>query len=75
MRSKDDPFPTELMMKMMNIPYSNIKTQLCKYWQTEGKCKYRVNCSYAHGPEELRKPYEPLPYDIAQKVQNQTTEN
>ena len=52
------------MMKMMNIPYNNYKTQLCRFWVQEGKCKFNKNCSYAHGEQELRKPYEPLPKDI-----------
>jgi len=46
---------------MMNIPYNNYKTQLCKFWEKEGKCKFNKNCSYAHGDYELRKPYEALP--------------
>jgi len=45
-------------MRMMNIPYSNYKTQTCKNFETEGKCKFGEKCSYAHGPAELRNPYE-----------------
>jgi hypothetical protein len=52
------------MLKMMNVPYNNYKTQLCKFWEKEGKCKFNKNCSYAHGEAELRKPYEALPMDI-----------
>jgi hypothetical protein len=46
------------MLKMMNVPYNNFKTQLCKFWEKEGKCKFNKNCSYAHGDHELRKPYD-----------------
>lgn len=52
------------MLKMMNVPYNNYKTQLCKFWEKEGKCKFNKNCSYAHGEAELRKPYEALPMDM-----------
>jgi len=33
------------------------KTTLCKYWKTK-KC-LNANCTYAHGPWELRKPNKP----------------
>lgn len=48
---------------MMNVQYNNYKTQLCKFWVQEGKCKFNKNCSYAHGEEELRRPYDDLPKD------------
>lgn len=48
-------------MKMMNMPYNNYKTQLCTYFEKDGKCKYMKKCCYAHGKEELRKPYDQLP--------------
>ena len=48
---------------MMNVQYNNYKTQLCKFWEQEGKCKFNKNCSYAHGNDELRKPYDELPKD------------
>lgn len=57
------PLPTELVLKMMNVQYNNYKTQLCKFWEQEGKCKFNKNCSYAHGNDELRKPYDELPKD------------
>ena len=59
------PLPDEFMMKMMNIPYSNYKTQICKFFQLEGKCKFGNNCSFAHGEDQLRKPYEPLPQNAS----------
>ena len=49
---------------MMNIPYSNFKTQLCKFSEEEHRCKYGKNCLYAHGEAELRKLYDTLPKDI-----------
>ncbi len=47
-------------MKMMNIPYNNHKTQRCKYFDDTGNCKFGKNCSYAHGEQELRNPYDAL---------------
>lgn len=48
----------------MQNPYSNYKTQLCKYWKLEGKCTYRSKCMYAHGEHELRSQFDPLPPDF-----------
>ena len=59
---------------MANMPYNNVKTQLCRFWQKDGKCKYGKNCSYAHGDFELRKPYHALPKDATQPYQK-TQEN
>ena len=30
------------------------KTELCKYYEINGFCKYGDNCAYAHGKENLR---------------------
>ena len=30
------------------------KTELCKFYEMTGKCKYGENCAYAHGIENLR---------------------
>jgi hypothetical protein len=49
---------------MLNIPYNNFKTQKCKYYEQDGVCKFGKNCTYAHGTEEIRQPYEELPIDI-----------
>lgn len=43
---------------MLNIPYNNYKTQPCKNFDKEGKCKFGEKCSYAHGLQDLRSPYE-----------------
>jgi hypothetical protein len=43
---------------MMNIPYNNYKTQTCKNFEKEGKCKFAEKCSYAHGGTDLRNPYD-----------------
>ena len=51
-------------MKMLNIPYNNYKTQMCKYFVQEGVCKFGNNCSYSHGQNELRNPYDNLPISI-----------
>ena len=31
------------------------KTEMCKYWEMYGKCKYGNNCAFAHGESELNK--------------------
>lgn len=31
-------------------------------------CRFGKNCSYAHGPNDLRQPYEDLPEDTISKV-------
>ena len=61
LRKREDPLPPDLMMKMLNLPYNNLKTMLCKFWLKEGKCKFNKNCTFAHGEHELRKPYEAMP--------------
>ena len=55
-------------MKMLNIPYNNFKTQKCKYFfvETPGQCKFGKNCSYAHGDQDIRNPYENI--DIGELV-------
>ena len=50
--------PMEVQMKIMNIPYSNYKTELCHFIEEGQKCKYGPNCTFAHGLHELKKPYE-----------------
>ena len=32
----------------------NFKTQLCKFYQKSGKCKFGSNCAFAHYEYELR---------------------
>ena len=65
LRNREDPLPNDLMMKLMNMPYNNTKTQLCKFWLQDGKCRFGKNCTFAHGEHELRKPYEPVPPKIS----------
>ena len=48
---------------MMHIPYNNFKTQKCKYYEQEKQCRFGKNCTYAHGGDEVRQPYEELPPD------------
>ena len=54
---------------MLNIPYNNFKTQKCKYWEQGQVCKFGKNCTYAHGNEEVRQPYEELPVDILDNLE------
>ncbi|CDW71209.1 zinc finger [Stylonychia lemnae] len=58
LRKREEPLPLEVTMRMMNIPYNNFKTQTCKNYEKEGKCKFGDKCSYAHGNTDLRNPYE-----------------
>ena len=37
------------------------KTQMCKHYMEEGECPLHHYCQFAHGPEELRQPNDPLP--------------
>ena len=37
------------------------KTQMCKHYMEEGECPLDHYCQFAHGPEELRQPNDPLP--------------
>jgi len=30
------------------------KTEICKYWEMYGQCKYGTNCAFAHGDSELK---------------------
>ena len=55
--------PLDVQYKMLNIPYNNYKTQVCKYFAENQTCHFGKNCTYAHGDAELRKPYEELPQD------------
>lgn len=60
--------PVEMQFKLLNIPYNNYKTQKCKFFEKDGMCRFGKNCSYAHGPEDLRKPYEDLPEETVEQV-------
>ena len=58
---------------MMNIPYNNYKTNVCKYYeQSGGNCKFGKNCSFAHGAHELRNPYDSLPIGSTLGMPNPT---
>lgn len=37
---------------------------MCKYFEQEKQCHFGNNCTYAHGRDELRKPYEELPVEM-----------
>lgn len=37
---------------------AKFKTELCRNWERTGSCSYK-NCTFAHGPEELRLPPPP----------------
>ena len=48
---------------MQHVPYNNFKTQKCKFYEQTQQCKFGKNCTFAHGDEELRQPYEDIPTD------------
>lgn len=37
------------------------KTQMCKHWMEDNTCPLKEYCQFAHGPEDLRQPNDPLP--------------
>ena len=61
LRRRNEELPVEVKFKMMNVPYNNYKTQVCKYYAQSKNCHYGKNCTYAHGDEETRAPYQEIP--------------
>lgn len=45
---------------MMNLN-NKYKTVICKHFQQTGRCNLGQRCHFAHGPEELRNPNDPIP--------------
>lgn len=52
-----DPVPDEAINQ---APYNNYKTSLCINFTQKGQCRYQENCTFAHGQDELRNPYDPI---------------
>ena len=50
-KSKQNKQPFKTNASDFKIKY---KTELCKYFEINGYCKYGDNCAYAHGKENLR---------------------
>ena len=50
-KKKGNKLPFKGEAKDFKIKY---KTELCKYYEIDGKCKYGDKCAYAHGKENLR---------------------
>ena len=50
-KKKGNKAPFKGEAKDFKIKY---KTELCKYFEIDGKCKYGDKCAYAHGKENLR---------------------
>ena len=48
---KEEKVPFKCEAKDFKIKY---KTELCKFYEINGKCKYGDKCAYAHGKENLR---------------------
>ena len=42
---------------------------MCKYFEQAKLCHFGKNCTYAHGKEELRKPYEELPVEMGDPME------
>ena len=47
-KKKEEPYKSSALDKQ------KYKTELCKYFEINGYCKYGDNCAYAHGKENLR---------------------
>ena len=50
-KRKENSIPFKGDAKDFKIKY---KTELCKFYEIDGKCKYGDKCAYAHGKENLR---------------------
>ena len=50
-KKKGEKVPFKGEAKDFKIKY---KTELCKFFEIDGKCKYGDKCAYAHGKENLR---------------------
>ena len=50
-KNKNNKIPFKGEAKDFKIKY---KTELCKYYEINGYCKYGDKCAYAHGKENLR---------------------
>ena len=50
-KKKGEKVPFKGEAKDFKIKY---KTELCKFYEINGQCKYGDNCAYAHGKENLR---------------------
>ena len=50
-KKKKNKAPFKGEAKDFKIKY---KTELCKFFEIDGKCKYGDKCAYAHGKENLR---------------------
>lgn len=38
----------------VNTPKNKFKTEICKYWELNKSCKFKENCAFAHGTNEIR---------------------
>ena len=54
----------------MSNAYCNYKTVMCNMYETGQNCKFGSNCTFAHGEDEMRSPYDPMDKS---KVQTNST--
>ncbi len=60
--SNEDKEEKNIIISKVKTPYKSnandfkikYKTELCKYYEINGYCKFGENCAYAHGKENLR---------------------
>ena len=60
--SNEDKEEKNIILSKVKTPYKSnandfkikYKTELCKYYEINGYCKFGDNCAYAHGKENLR---------------------
>lgn len=44
------------------------KTQMCKHYIDDNECPLKQFCQFAHGPEDLRQPNDPLPKNFGKSA-------
>lgn len=67
LRTEQEPLPHTYIDNVNNQrqhylsnAYCNYKTVMCNMWENQVPCKFGSNCTYAHGEDEMRSPYDPM---------------
>ena len=67
LRTEQEPLPNSYIESVNNQrthylsnAYCNYKTVMCNMWENGMPCKFGSNCTYAHGEDEMRSPYDPM---------------
>lgn len=51
--------PASLFLSQVVLPQAKYKTELCHNYSLAGSCRWRAQCCFAHGEEELRAGAQP----------------